>query len=171
VKWCAIGEIGLDFYWDKTWVMEQEKALCKQLEYAAEMNLPVVLHARESLDRLIDMVCGSFALEKKGVFHCFTGGREQARKIIDSGYYLGIGGVLTFKNSELKDLISYLPWDALLLETDSPYLAPVPFRGKRNHPGLMIETARYLALSKGVSLAYVSEKTSDNAQKLFSLNL
>src|SRR5690606_17528340 len=128
----AVGEVGLDYHWDLTYVAEQKKAFDLQIVWAKERELPLVIHSRKSLDDSISMVQSRQDGNLSGVFHCFDGTIEQAQKIIDLGFYIGIGGVLTFKKSQLPELISGIGIDRVVLETDAPYLAPVPFRGKRN---------------------------------------
>ncbi|MFC1733273.1 TatD family hydrolase, partial [candidate division KSB1 bacterium] len=128
----AIGETGMDFYWDKTYKKEQELAFRKQLDLAGTYELPIVIHSREAIDELIDILNESPNKGITGVFHCFTGTHEQAEKIINLGFRLGIGGVLTFKNSGLKEVVRDIDLKHIILETDAPFLAPVPYRGKRN---------------------------------------
>ena len=163
----AIGEVGLDFYWDVTYKKEQETAFRIQAQWALEMDLPLVIHSRNSTDELIDIISGMNEPRLKGVFHCFSGNLEQANKIVALGFYLGIGGVVTFKNSGLDKIIPDLPFDKLLLETDGPYLAPVPFRGKRNEPAYLRLVAEKIAEIKKISLDEVAAITSSNAKKLF----
>jgi TatD DNase family protein len=170
-SWVAVGEIGLDFYWDKTYIAEQEACLLEQVEWANQQKLPVVLHARDSIDRLTEILGGEVVANWGAVFHCFTGDYSQAKRILDLGYYLGIGGVLTYKNSGLRDVVSRLPLDRLLLETDAPYLSPVPYRGKRNEPSFLRSTALQLSESMGIGYEELAEQTSRNADTLFSLNL
>lgn len=159
----AIGEIGMDLYWDKTHADEQRKAFLTQVEWALEFSLPIVIHSRETIDQLIELVRGVGDVNLRGIFHCFTGTVEQARQIIDLGFYLGIGGVLTFKNSGLDQTVAKLPLDRLVLETDSPYLAPVPHRGKRNESSYVLNVAEKLAEVHGISLREVAERTTQNA--------
>ncbi|RME98209.1 MAG: TatD family deoxyribonuclease, partial [Bacteroidetes bacterium] len=137
----AVGEIGIDLYWDKTYLEEQKEAFLLQVEWALELDLPIVIHARESLDLLIELVRGVGDKRLRGVFHCFTGSLAQAQAIIELGFYLGIGGVATYKNSGLTETLAQLPLSAIILETDAPYLAPVPKRGKRNESAYV----RYVA--------------------------
>jgi TatD DNase family protein len=167
-EFCAVGEIGIDLYWDKTFYKEQVEAFRIQARWAKARNLPIVIHSRESIDILIELLQDMGEERPEGIFHCFTGNLEQAQKIIDLGFYLGIGGVLTFKNSGLDKVIKEVPLDYLVLETDSPYLAPTPYRGKRNESAYIFEVAQKLALTKEVSMKEVEEKTSENAEKIFS---
>lgn len=166
----AIGEIGLDFYWDLTFREQQEIALKEQFQWASELNLPVAIHSRNSTDEVIAILKELKSLNLKGVFHCFSGDMKQAETIIDLGFYLGIGGVVTFKNSGLDKIIAQLPLSNLLLETDGPYLAPAPFRGKRNEPSYLKLIAAKVSEIKGVSIEEISEITTANADRLFGLN-
>ncbi len=163
----AIGEIGLDFYWDKTFSAEQYLAFHKQIEWALEFNVPIVIHSRESIDECIRVVSEHQKGKLKGVFHCFSGDGKQAQQIIDLGFYLGIGGVVTFKNSGLDKVMENLSLDYVVLETDAPYLAPVPFRGKRNEPSFLKYVVEKLAELKKCSVKEVAVITTTNADKLF----
>jgi len=165
--YAAIGEIGIDLYWDKTFVAEQEAAFRTQIEKAKYLNLPVVIHSRDSLDMTIEIVSEYVQEGWTGIFHCFTGTTSQARKIISLGFYLGIGGVLTYKNAGLDAVLQEIPLDNIVLETDSPYLPPVPFRGKRNQPAYVSEIAEKLASVKAVPKQVIEEATSSNAKKIF----
>lgn len=167
----AIGEIGLDYYWDKTYKAEQQEVLRTQLRWAGEHDLPVIIHNRESTEDILRIlkVAKSENQSLRGVFHCFTGSRETAKQILDMNFYLGIGGVLTFKNSKLKDTLTSVPLDRLVLETDSPYMAPVPYRGQRNESRYMIEVVRMLAEVYKVSPEEVNRVTTHNANELFRL--
>jgi TatD DNase family protein len=167
LPWIAVGETGLDFYWDKTFVAEQEACLAAHVDLANELELPVVLHARESLDRLITLFSEALKPTHGAVFHCFTGSLEQAEWIMAQGYFIGIGGVLTYKNSALKDVVKQLSHHHIVLETDAPYLPPVPFRGKRNEPAFLLETAQCLADLWEMPLHQVMALTTDNAKRLF----
>ncbi|MEM1406667.1 MAG: TatD family hydrolase [Bacteroidota bacterium] len=164
----AVGEIGTDLYWDKTFWEQQQEAFKIQVEWAKKYNLPVVIHCRESIDETIDMVEQLKDDNLKGVFHCFTGNHEQAKKIVALDFYLGIGGVSTFKNGGLDKVLPDIPLDNLLLETDSPYLAPTPHRGKRNEPYYLDLVARRLAELLNCSLDRVKLKTTSNSENLFS---
>lgn len=165
----AIGEIGLDFYWDSTYKEQQIKAFEKQLDLAIELKLPVIIHVRKAYTEAIAIV--SYYIEKglKGVFHCFGGGVQEAKKIVEFGFYLGIGGVVTFKNSKLDEIISTIGLEHILLETDAPYLAPVPFRGKRNEPAYVSLVCEKLATVFSVPYDKIDEITTNNAVKLFNL--
>ncbi|MBK6362440.1 MAG: TatD family hydrolase [Saprospiraceae bacterium] len=166
-RYAAVGEIGIDLYWDKTFVHEQEMAFRQQTEWALELNLPIVIHSRESLDMTISIVSEYVAKGISGVFHCFTGTREQAFKIVDMGFFLGIGGVVTYKNSHLGEVLEDIPMKNIVLETDSPYLPPVPYRGKRNEPSFIIEVAKKLSLIKKMEISEIGSITTNNAKNLF----
>jgi len=164
----AIGEAGLDFHWDKTFAHEQYAALHIQAAWALRLGLPLVLHSRNATDECIEVVRQYPGLT--GVFHCFSGTAQQAELITSLGFYLGIGGVLTFKNSGLDKAIEHIPLAHLLLETDAPYLAPVPFRGKQNVPAHLSFVAERLAILKGLHLAEVATVTTASAINLFRLS-
>lgn len=167
LPWIAVGETGLDFYWDKTYIKEQEACLAAHVDLANDLGLPLVLHARESLERLISLFTHTLRPLHGAVFHCFTGDLAQAEWIIGQGYFLGIGGVLTYKNSSLKSVVQQLPPGQIVLETDAPYLPPVPHRGKRNEPAFMLETAQCLADLWQMPLEKVRIQTTQNALRLF----
>lgn len=167
-KFIAVGEIGLDFYWDKTFTKQQYAAFHEQIEWAKQYEIPIVIHSRSSTDECIEVVKEHQNGKLKGVFHCFSGNAEQAKKIIELDFYLGIGGVLTFKNSELDKAIEDIDLSRLLLETDAPYLAPVPFRGKRNEPSYLKYVVQKLAEVKSVSIDEVADVTTVNAVRLFN---
>lgn len=166
-KFIAVGEIGLDFYWDKTFTKEQYAAFHEQIEWAKHFDIPIVIHSRNSTDECIEVVEEYQNGKLRGVFHCFSGNAVQAKKIIDLGFYLGIGGVLTFKNSGVDKAIENIDLSRLLLETDAPYLAPVPFRGKRNEPSYLKYVVQKLAEVKSVSIDEVANFTTANAEDLF----
>jgi TatD DNase family protein len=161
----AIGEIGLDYYWDKTFKTEQQEVFRRQLLLARELNLPVILHNREATEDILTIVKEVHLL--RGVFHCFNGSREVARQILDMGFYLGIGGVLTFKNCKLSETLEVVPLERIVLETDGPYLAPVPHRGERNESRLMRLVAERLALVYRTTPEDIIARTSANARELF----
>ncbi len=163
----AVGEIGIDLHWDKTRLAEQTAAFVQQVEMALEYDLPIVIHSRESTEELLDILEGMNESSLEGVFHCFTGTVEQAERIMEMGFYLGIGGVVTFKNGGLDETLREVPLSALLLETDAPYLAPVPYRGKRNESAYVRLVAERLAEVKEVDLTTVAEQTTANAYRLF----
>jgi TatD DNase family protein len=165
----AIGEIGLDFYWDITYAEQQYKAFHEQIELALHFDIPIAIHSRNSIDECIQVVSEHQKGNLKGVFHCFSGTDKQAQQIIGLGFYLGIGGVLTFKNSGLDKAIENINLDYIVLETDSPYLAPMPFRGKRNECSYIKYAAQKLAELKNTTLQRVADITTTNAEKLFNL--
>lgn len=165
----AVGEIGIDLHWDKTFFEEQKKAFILQAEWAMDLDIPIAIHCRASMDIVIDLVTEMNDPRLKGVFHCFNGDVEQAQKIIDLGFYLGIGGVLTFKNSGVDKTLEKLSLDKIILETDAPYLAPVPKRGKRNESAYVALIADKLASIKELSVIEVAEITSKNALELFKI--
>lgn len=167
----AIGETGLDYYWDSSTAEFQQKALRIQIEWALDRNLPIILHARDSLDDLIDLISEYKDTALRGVFHCFTGSPEQGRRIADLDFYMGIGGILTFKNSGLDQVVGELPPDRVLLETDAPYLSPVPHRGKRNESAYIPLVGRKLAAILGETEDDLARRTTQNAQKLFFSSL
>lgn len=163
----AIGEIGIDLYWDKTFIEEQKSAFLQQIGWAKTLKLPVSIHCRESMDLVIDLVQKEADQNLSGVFHCFTGNANQAAKIRELGFYLGIGGVLTYKNSGLAETLKEIGIEKVVLETDSPYLAPVPHRGKRNESAYLRLIAEKMAEVLEVSLDQVAEITTSNAKTLF----
>jgi TatD DNase family protein len=163
----AVGEIGLDFYWDKTFTEQQYAAFHTQVNWALHYELPVVIHSRNSIDECIKVVSEHQDGNLKGVFHCFSGTAEQAQQIVNLGFYLGIGGVLTFKNSGLDKVVEKTPLENIVLETDAPYLAPVPFRGKRNEPSYLKYVLNTLAEIKATTVDEAAMITTANAKKLF----
>jgi TatD DNase family protein len=169
-NYIAIGEIGMDLYWDKTYINEQAEALKIQIEWAKEKKLPVVIHVREAFDEIFEVIDPLNDDNLFGVFHCFTGTLEQAKKILNyGGFKLGVGGVLTFKNSGLDQVIKGIGLEHLVLETDAPYLAPTPHRGKRNESAYVTIIADKLADVKGVSGAEINKITTQNAKTVFNL--
>ena len=168
-KFCAIGETGMDLYWDRTFIEEQKISLREHIGLAKKHNLPIVLHSRDSFNEIFDIIDDTIDEGLTGVFHCFGGTIQQAQKIINWGFKLGIGGVLTFKNSGLDEVIKNISLNHIILETDSPFLAPKPFRGKRNESAYLIYVAEKLAEIKNISIGEVSEVTTQNAVELFKL--
>jgi TatD DNase family protein len=168
-KFAAVGEIGTDLYWDKTFWDQQCEAFKIQAGWAQKFGLPLVIHCRESLDQTIAMVEKLQDGKLTGIFHCFTGTAEQAEKISRLNFYLGIGGVSTFKKAGLETVLPDIPIDRIVLETDSPYLAPVPHRGKRNEPAYIPLIAQKIADIKEMTLGEVQEKTTANAMGLFKI--
>lgn len=168
-KFVAVGETGLDFFWDLTFTKEQYESFHTQIEMALEYNIPVVIHSRNSLDECINVISEHQKGNLKGVFHCFSGTLAQANKITDLGFYLGIGGVVTFKNSGLDKIMETVDMNHVVLETDSPYLAPVPYRGKRNECSYLKFVVDKLASIKNISIEEVAKITTGNAKKLFNI--
>jgi len=169
-KYYAVGEIGIDLYWDKTFFEQQKKAFIEQVEWANELRLPVVIHSRESTGILIDLLRTEIRAEYGGIFHCFSGTEQEAKDIIGMGYYLGIGGVVTFKNSDLGAILQSTGIDRLVLETDAPYLAPAPHRGKRNESSYVRLVAEKLATIFQLPLDEVAAITTKNALDVFRMN-
>lgn len=166
-KFAAIGEIGLDYYWDKTFVKEQQEAFTIQMQWALDRQLPIVIHTRNAMQETIEMVKPFAAKGLKGIFHCFSGSAESARQIVTMGFYLGIGGVLTYKNAGLPAALEDIGLEHLVLETDAPYLTPVPFRGKRNESSYLQYVAEKLSEVKKVPVSELAAVTTANAQKIF----
>jgi TatD DNase family protein len=165
-SYCAVGEIGIDLYWDQSTRDWQIEAFSEQCSWAFEKGLPIAIHSREATGLLIDIL-EPMRERPSGVFHCFSGNLEEAERIIAMGYYLGIGGVLTFKNSGLREVLQTIDLKHLLMETDSPYLAPVPFRGKRNESSYIPIIGSELAKVKNLSEEQVADATTQNARDLF----
>ena len=166
----AIGEIGIDLYWDKTFFKEQQAAFRHQIRLAKANNLPFVIHCRDAFDEIFEILDEENDENMRGIFHCFTGNLEQAQKIINyGGFKLGIGGVVTFKNAGLDKVVEQISLEHLVLETDAPYLAPVPYRGKRNESAYIIEIATKVANLKQVSLEEVAKITTTNSKTVFGV--
>ncbi len=166
-SFCAVGEIGIDLFWDKTTLDYQKKAFVEQMHWAQDVGLPVVIHSRDSTDVIIEILAENRWFTEGGIFHCFTGNLEQAQRVIDLGFYLGIGGVSTYKNGGLEPVLSAISLDYLVLETDAPYLAPVPHRGKRNESAYIKHVAEKIAAVKLIDFQSVASATSANAEKIF----
>ena len=165
---CAIGEIGIDLYWDKTFLAEQQEAFRFQIELAKEYNLPFVIHCRDAFDEIFEILDELNDDKMRGIFHCFTGTIEQANHVINyGGFKIGIGGVITFKNSGLDKVVAQIDLEHLVLETDSPYLAPTPFRGKRNESTYLYTIAERVAEIKAVSIEQVAQITTENSKQVF----
>jgi TatD DNase family protein len=165
----AVGEIGLDFYWDKTFTEQQFEVFRVQIEWALQYKLPINIHTRNAMQETINVVKEFKGRGLKGIFHCFTGSYESARQIIDTGFLLGIGGVVTYKNAGLAEVLSKIPIEHLVLETDAPYLTPVPFRGKRNESGYIKYVAERLMSIYQMSMEEIGEITSANALNLYAI--
>lgn len=169
--WVAIGEIGLDYHFDKTFVREQQDALEEQLQWAREKDLPVMIHSRDATQDMEAMLTEAAKLGNRGVLHCFTGSYETAKKYLDYGWKLGIGGVLTFKNSKLHEVLVRLPLSSLVLETDGPYLAPTPHRGTRNESAYIPLVAERLAQIYNTTVEQIDYQTDQTAQELFGIEI
>lgn len=163
----AVGEIGIDLYWDKSTVDIQIAAFEKQIDWAIEKDLPIVIHTRESFDETFEVLERKKHPKLRGIFHCFSGNLEQANHAIDLGFYLGIGGVVTFKNGKIDQFLSEIPLEKIVLETDSPYLAPVPFRGKRNESSYVEMIAGKLVDIYQKPFAEIDKITTENALSIF----
>lgn len=166
-KFCAVGEIGLDYYWDISFKSQQIAAFEEQIDLALQYDLPIVIHSRESLQDSIDIVRKKQNGQLKGIFHCFSGNEKEAKEITKLGMYLGIGGVLTFKNSNLRDILQQIDLQHMVLETDAPYLAPVPYRGKRNESSYVPLIAETLAEVKNTDIETIARITTANAVNIF----
>jgi len=164
---CAVGEIGLDLYWDKTFFEQQKEAFKRQINWAKALDIPIVIHSRESTWEVIEILREEKDEYLRGIFHCFGGTVEEANAITDLGFYLGIGGVLTFKKAKLDETLKKVDLQHIVLETDSPYLAPRPYRGKRNESAYIEIIAEKLAEVKGVTLQEIAKITSENASNIF----
>jgi TatD DNase family protein len=166
-KFAAVGEMGTDLYWDKSFWEQQKEVFRIQVGWAKQLGLPVVIHCRESIDETLELLEPLKDEKLRGVFHCFTGTAEQAKRITALGFYFGLGGVVTFKNGGLDQVVPYLEPGSLVMETDSPYLAPTPHRGKRNEPSFIPMIGEKVASMKKVSVDELASLTSSNALKLF----
>lgn len=168
-KFYGIGETGIDLYWDSKYIKEQQEAFRYQIKLAKSLQLPVIIHLRNSFNEVYKIVKEEQNGLLKGIFHCFTGNEVEARKIIDLGFLLGTGGVLTFKNSNLSEVIEKINLEHLVLETDSPYLAPVPKRGRRNESSFLVYIAQKLAEVHRIPVEEVAKITTSNARALFGI--
>lgn len=165
----GVGEIGLDFYWDATFEHEQLDAFETQLEWARQLDLPLSIHCRNAFSFMARMLEKHQDGGLKGVMHCFTGSEEEAKAYLDLGFHLGLGGVTTYKNCEVKNFLCNIPLDRIVLETDAPYLSPVPHRGKRNEPAFMADTAKRIAEIYQIPLEELAETTTNNVKSLFKI--
>ena len=165
----AIGEIGIDLYWDKTTLAAQQDAFRQQIGWAKALDLPIVIHCREAFDEVYEVLSEQNDNKLRGIFHCFTGNSEQAQKIIGLGFYLGIGGVVTYKNSGLDAVVAGLSPENIVLETDSPYLPPVPYRGKPNESSYLIYIAQKVADLMHISIERLANITTDNSKAIFGV--
>ena len=169
-KYYAIGEIGIDLYWDKKYINEQIAVFEEQLRWSIDMQLPVAIHMRNSFNEVLDSIYKVGADNLKGVFHCFGGTSEEWNEISKlTGFYIGVGGIITYKNNILNETIKKIPAERIVLETDAPYLAPVPYRGKRNEPAYILETAKKVAECQKKSFEDITKYTYQNALMLFNI--
>ena len=166
---CAIGEIGIDLYWDKTFLKEQQEAFAWQIQLAKKHKLPIVIHCREAFEEVFEVLESEKGDDLFGIFHCFTGTEEQAYRAIGYGLHLGIGGVVTFKNGKLDQFLKNIDLQHLVLETDSPYLAPVPYRGKRNESAYIVQVMQKLSDIYALPESEIERITNANATKIFQL--
>ena len=166
---CAIGEIGIDLYWDKTFLKEQQEAFAWQIQLAKKHKLPIVIHCREAFEEVFEVLESEKGDDLFGIFHCFTGTEEQAHRAIGYGLHLGIGGVVTFKNGKLDQFLKNIDLQHLVLETDSPYLAPVPYRGKRNESAYIVQVMQKLSDIYALPESEIERITKANATKIFQL--
>ena len=169
-KFCALGEIGMDLHWDTTFIEQQKEAFKIQVQWAKQYKLPIAIHARKANQELLEILESTSLNGLNGVFHCFSGTAQEAKRVKDLGFYLGIGGVITFKNGGLDKVLEQVGYDQLVLETDCPYLAPLPYRGKRNEPRFISLVASKLAELSGKTYTQIVEETAINAKKLFVLD-
>ena len=168
-KFVAVGEIGMDLYWDKTYKKAQQKAFAQQITWALEFDLPIVIHCRDAFDEIFEVLEGVNNTKLRGVFHCFTGNAVQAQRAIDLNMFIGIGGVVTFKNGGLAETLTQIPLASVVLETDAPYLAPTPHRGKRNESSFLPLIATKVASVYGLNTHLIAQITTQNAKKLFGI--
>ena len=168
-SFCAIGEIGIDLYWDKTFIKEQQEAFDIQIQWAKDNKLPVVIHCRDAFDEVFEVLEGHKSEELYGIFHCFTGTVQQAKQALSFNLKLGIGGVVTFRNGKIDQFLNEIPLSKIVLETDSPYLAPVPNRGKRNESSYIKQVAEKVAAIYDLTVEQVAEQTTKNAFEVFKL--
>ena len=168
-KFCAIGEIGIDLYWDKTFLKEQQHAFRTQIQWAKEFKLPIAIHCRDSFDEIFEILEEEKSDDLFGIFHCFTGTIEQAHKAISYNMKLGIGGVVTFKNGKIDQFLNEIPLEHIVLETDAPYLAPTPFRGKRNESSYLTLIAEKLATIYNTTPEEIAAITTENSKTIFGV--
>ncbi|MCC7504618.1 MAG: TatD family hydrolase [Saprospiraceae bacterium] len=166
-RWAGVGETGIDLYWDKSTLEIQKIAFARQIEWAKDLNLPIIIHSRESNEECLELVANGQDGRLRGIFHCFSGSVEQARRMIDLGFMLGIGGTLTYPKSELPEVLRHIPLEYIVLETDAPYLPPAPHRGKRNESAYVRLVAEMLSEVKVLPLSEIARKTTENALRMF----
>jgi len=167
-SFCAIGEIGIDLYWDKTFFTQQQQAFKKQIQWAKEYDLPIAIHCRDAFDPIFEILEEEKDDSLFGIFHCFTGNKEQAERAIGLNMKLGIGGVVTFKNGKIDQYLKDIPLEHIVLETDSPYLAPAPYRGKRNDSIYLLKVAEKLSEIYGLSIEELARITTENSKQIFN---
>ena len=165
----AVGEIGMDLYWDKTFVKEQQQAFKMQISWAKEKNLPIIIHCRDAFNEVFEVLEEMKDDKLFGIFHCFTGNLEQAKKAISYNMKLGIGGVVTFKNGKIDKFLNQIPLEHIVLETDAPYLAPTPYRGKRNESAFIVNVAQKMAEIHQVSIEKIATVTTSNSKLVFGI--
>lgn len=165
----GVGEVGLDFYWDSTYEKQQLDAFATQLDWAKQLGLPLSIHCRNAFDKMVKIIEKKQDGGLRGIMHCFTGTEEEAKVYLELGFHLGLGGVTTYKNCGVKDFLPTLPLDRIVLETDAPYLAPEPCRGKRNEPAFLVHTAQRIADILQIPVEELAEETTKNVQLLFGL--
>lgn len=165
----AVGEIGMDLYWDDTTLEIQREAFSRQVDWALELDLPVAIHCRDAFDEVFEVLESKDRKKLRGIFHCFSGDRAEAQRALDLNMLLGISGIVTYKNNKLETFLREIPLEKIVLETDAPYLAPVPFRGKRNESAYLVHTARKVADVYGLPLEAVAEATTANALKIYGI--
>ena len=165
----GVGEVGLDFYWDETYEKQQLDAFETQLDWAKQLHLPLSIHCRNAFDKMVKIIEHKQDGGLRGIMHCFTGTEEEAKVYLELGFHLGLGGVTTYKNCSLKEYLPLLPLDRIVLETDAPYLAPVPCRGKRNEPAFLVHTAQRVADILQMPVEELAAATTANAKSLFSV--
>lgn len=166
-KWAGIGETGIDLFWDKTFFQEQQVAFARQIEWAKDLDLPIIIHSRESNEPCIELVKAGQDGRLRGIFHCFSGDLDQAQRMIDLGFMLGIGGTVTYPKSPLPEILKQIPLEHIVLETDAPYLPPVPHRGKRNESAYVRLVAEMISEIKVLPLTTVIQTTTANAARVF----
>ncbi len=170
-RYVAVGEIGIDLYWDRSRLEQQKQAFSRQIRWAVSRDLPIVIHCRDAFDEIFEVLDEEHRPGLRGIFHCFTGSLEQAHRAIGFGMKLGIGGVVTFKNGKIDTFLHQIPLEHIVLETDAPYLAPVPYRGKRNEPSYLSQVVERLSEIYGVSKSLIASKTTENAEAVFGITL
>ncbi|PCE63186.1 TatD family hydrolase [Sediminicola luteus] len=168
-KYYAVGEIGVDLYWDKTFLEAQKMAFKTQIQWAKQYDLPIAIHCRDAFDEVFEVLESEADEQLRGIFHCFTGNLEQAQLALSYGMKLGIGGVVTFKNGKIDTFLDQIPLSEIVLETDAPYLAPVPYRGKRNESAYLVEVAEKISKIYGITLDEVARVTTANSKQVFNI--